>query len=102
MTSLGDVRNTRRLVAMAAAAVRRPSGRVSVVFNRSADRAGAYDLLENERVPAAALAKSVFDATAARARGMKTVYVMVDGSALSLTDANGAKAHDSPVVAHRA
>lgn len=89
--SLGDVRNTRRLVAMAAAAVRRPSGRVSAVFNRSADRAGAYDFLENELVPAAALAKSVFDATAARARGMKTVYVMVDGSALSLTDANGAK-----------
>ncbi len=61
------------------------------MFNRSADRAGAYDFLENELVPAAALAKSVFDATAARARGMKTVYVMVDGSALSLTDANGAK-----------
>lgn len=90
-TALKDVRRTRRLVAMAGAAVRRPSGRVSAVFNRPAERAGAYDFLENADIPAAAVAKSVFDATAARARGMKIVYVMVDGSALSLSDANGAK-----------
>jgi hypothetical protein len=70
-----------------AAAIGLSLGRVQ----SSAERAGAYDFLENADIPAAAVAKSVFDATAARARGMKTVYVMVDGSALSLSDANGAK-----------
>ena len=90
-TALGDVRRTKRLVAMAIGAVRRPSGKVSTVFNLAADREGAYDFLENPHVRADALAASVFSATAARASGMDCVYVAIDGSALSLSDENGAK-----------
>lgn len=90
-TELGDVRRTRRLMLMAAAAARRPSGKVSAVFDRSADREGAYDFLESPHVQPNALAASVFNATVGRAHGADCVYVVVDGSALSLTDENGAK-----------
>jgi len=88
---LGDSRRTKRVVKMTVAAARRPSGRVSEVFNRAADREGAYDFLENPHVDADALAASMFRATAERARAMDCVYVAVDGSALSLSDENGSK-----------
>lgn len=90
-TELGDVRRTRRLMLMAAAAARRPSGKVSAVFDRAREREGAYDFLESPHVRPEALAASVFGATLARARAFDCVYVVVDGSALSLTDENGAK-----------
>jgi hypothetical protein len=90
-TQLGDVRRVRRLVAMAGSAARRPSGKVSAVFNRGADREGAYDFLENDSVRADVVAESMFGATVARARGIDCAYVAIDGSALSLTDLNGAK-----------
>jgi len=44
------VRRPRRLVAMACAAARRRSGKVSVLFDRDDERAGAYDFLENPAV----------------------------------------------------
>ena len=88
---LGDSRRTKRVVKMTVAAASRPSGRVSEVFNRAADREGAYDFLENPRVNADALAASMVKATAERARAMDGVYVDVDGSALSLSDENGSK-----------
>lgn len=90
-TALGDVRRTRRLLTMVAAAARRPSGRVSVVFDRAPEREGAYDFLESEHVKAEALAASVFRATVSRSQGHEYVFVMVDGSSLSLSDENGAK-----------
>lgn len=92
-TALGDVRRTRRLVAMARRAATRPSGKVSAVFDRASDREGAYDFLENHQVSAGALAESVFAASAARAREAANdlVYVAIDGTSLSLSDANGAK-----------
>ena len=88
---LGDSRRTKRVVKMTVAAARRPSGRVSEVFNRAADREGAYDFLENPHVDAAALAAGMFNATAERTRAMGCVYVAIDGSALSLSDENGSK-----------
>jgi hypothetical protein len=92
-TVLGDVRRTRRLVAMARVAAMRPSGKVSAVFDRARDREGAYDFLENPHVKPKALAESVFAATVARARGIgdEYVYVAIDGSTLSLPDYKGAK-----------
>src|SRR5262249_32035022 len=69
-TALGDIRRTRRLVAMARAAARRPSGKVSAVFDRARDREGAYDFLESLHVKPAALADSGFAATIARAEVM--------------------------------
>lgn len=83
---LGDVRRTQRLVAMATAAARRPSGKVAVVFERSADREGAYDFLESRHAKPEAIAASVFSATVERARGAKTLFAAIDGSALTLTD----------------
>lgn len=90
-TELGDVRRTKRLVTTAVGAARRPSGKVATVFDRSADREGAYDFLESPHVDPSAVAASVFDATTRRARGEKVVYVAIDGSSLSLTDAAGTK-----------
>ena len=90
-TDLGDVRRTRRLVTMVTGAARRPSGKVSVVFDRSCEREGAYDFLESPHVDLAAVAGSVFDATRGRARGLETVFVAIDGSSLSLTDVAGSK-----------
>src|SRR5690349_11797265 len=89
--SLGDVRRTRRLVSMAARAVRRPSGRVSAVYDREPERAGAYDFLENPQVTAAAVARPMFEATAQRAKGEEYVFVAVDGSSLALPDTTGSK-----------
>jgi hypothetical protein len=92
-TALGDVRRTKRLVAMARGAAMRPSGKVSAVFDRAKDREGAYDFLESAHVKAASLAASVFAATVERARHASEhwVFVVIDGSSLSLTDETGAK-----------
>ena len=88
---LNDVRRGRRLVAMAAAAARRPSGKVAAEFDRDEERAGAYDFLENAAIKADALASVLYDATASRARAGETVYVIVDGTALTLTDRVGSR-----------
>jgi Transposase DNA-binding len=63
---LGDARRTGRLVSMAAAAARRPGGKVLDVFRSSAERQGAYD-----------------------ARGMKVVHAYAlgsDGTPLGIVD----------------
>jgi hypothetical protein len=88
---LGDVRRTRRLIMMAAAVARAPSGKVSSVFNRTKEREGAYDFLESPQVEAGAIAASIFAATAVRSRGLAYAYVVIDGSSLSLSDAKGTK-----------
>jgi hypothetical protein len=84
-TQLGDIRRTRRLVEMAASAADRPSGKVSVVFDRMRDREGAYDFLERGD-GAAVVADAMFRATAARTRGAKSIYVALDITSLSPTD----------------
>lgn len=76
---------------MGAAAARRPSGKVSAVFDRAADREGAYDFLENPHVEVEALAASVFSATVERGRGAEELFVAIDGSALTLTDKGAQK-----------
>src|ERR1700679_3663418 len=86
---LGDVRRTRRLVAMAAAAAVSASGKVSAVFEKSKEREGAYDFLESPQVRPEVLAESIFAATAERSRGLGFVYVAIDGSSLSLSDMKG-------------
>ena len=87
-TLLGDVRRTRRLVSMAARAARRPSGKISAVFDKTHEREGAYDLLENPSIAADAVAESYFASTVERARceSKTLVYVVVDGSSINLTD----------------
>ena len=87
-TLLGDVRRTRRLVSMAAGAARRPSGKISAVFDKTHEREGAYDFLENPSIAADAVAESYFASTVERARceSKALVYVVVDGSSINLTD----------------
>ena len=88
---MGDIRRTRRLVTMAAAIARAPSGKVSSVFSQTKEREGAYDFLESRHIKLEAIAKSTFAATAARARGLEYAYVVIDGSSLSLSDTKGTK-----------
>lgn len=84
---LGDARRVSRLVAMAAQAARTPAGKVTEVFETSADREGAFKFLENAQVSAARVADAAFEATARACDGTgRFVYVAVDGSSLTLTD----------------
>ena len=86
--SLGDARNTRRLVKIAEAVARHPAGRVTQVFEKDADRQGAYGLLENERIRAADILRGLGETTAQQcvAAGMPRVYVAGDGSSIRVTD----------------
>ena len=83
---LGDPRRTERLVSMAAAVARLPAGKVTQVFASSADREGAFRLLENDAVPSARVAEAVFDATARDCAVEKFVYVAVDATSLTFAD----------------
>ena len=88
---VSDMRLRRRLVAMAAGAVRMPAGRVTEVFAESGPRQGAYDLLENQRVRRQSLTEAVGRAVARRASEHRYVIVSVDGSSLTVTDNTGKK-----------
>ncbi len=92
-TALGDIWRTRRLVSMAAGAARRPSGKISAVFDKTHDREGAYDSLENSSIAADVVAQSYFASTVERAHreSKALVYVVIDGSSINLTDARSEK-----------
>src|SRR5688572_696030 len=83
---VGEPRRVARLVSMAAQAARTPAGRVTEVFQSSAEREGAFRLLESAAVSAERVADAVFEATVERCDGKKLVYVALDGSSLTLTD----------------
>ena len=82
---LGNALRNRRVEQVAAAALRRPGGTVTAVLKGSARREGAYRLLENPRVSAAALSRSSHLATARRC-STPWVWVPVDQTTLSVTD----------------
>ncbi len=84
--ALGDSRRTARVIRMAARAAEQPAGKVSEVFADDAERQGAYDLLEGNRVSAAALITVHGEATAEQASCNSFVFVAVDGSSITLTD----------------
>jgi hypothetical protein len=71
---------------MAERAARRPSGRVTETFIRSAERQGAYGLLESDAVDADEVGTAMFEACARRSAGEPFVYCAVDGTSLNLTD----------------
>jgi hypothetical protein len=83
---LGDERRVARLVSVARQAARHPAGRVTQVCKSSADREGAFRLLENAAVSAEAVAEASFSSTARACAGRPCVYVALDGSSLTLTD----------------
>lgn len=89
--SVGSRARTKRVVAMAALLARRPGGTVTQVFERSADREGAYRLLSSECVSAEALGDAMCDATLRRCDGQPFVFVPVDGTSLKFTNRKGSR-----------
>lgn len=88
---LGDARRTARVVEMARRAARRPGGRVLDVYLSSAERQGAYDLLENPAVKSAAMVDGIGLAVASNSQMHPYVLVSVDGSSLNIVDRNDSK-----------
>lgn len=86
---LGDPRRVERLVAMAEEAARTPAGKVTEVFRSSAEREGAFRLLENPAVRSEEVADAVFAAAAGRGPTGGIVYVPIDRTTLTLTDRGG-------------
>ena len=84
--AVGDTRRAARLVSMAARAASTPAGRVTEVFQSSAEREGAFRLLENPSVASERVADALFEATARLCKPEKLIYVALDGSSLTLTD----------------
>ncbi|MDB4998292.1 MAG: hypothetical protein JWM74_5724 [Myxococcaceae bacterium] len=66
-------------------AAERPGGRLSEVFESKAELQAAYDFVESDIDPRA-LVEGFADATVRAARDLPFVYVVVDGTSLSLTD----------------
>jgi len=83
---LGDGRRTARLVSMAAGVARSPSGTITRVFKRGAEREAAYRFIENEDVDPAEIGRAALRACLRRSRGLPYLLVPLDGSSLSLTD----------------
>lgn len=88
---LGDARRVKRLVAVAAGACARPAGRITKVFRDTAEREGAFRLVENKSVDAGEIALASHRATARRCAKHSTVFVPVDQTSLSLADHAGTK-----------
>lgn len=88
---LPDRRHGKRATLMLMRMAQRPAGRVLDVFETSAERQGAYDLLENSGVRADALAASIAEATLMRIADEGEMFVPVDGSSATLTDKLGTK-----------
>lgn len=82
---LGDPRRARRLVEVGAALARQPAGRVTQVFDASAEREGAYRLVGNPHFTWRAVADAVHVATARRAAPFARVIVPIDGVAFTMT-----------------
>lgn len=83
---LGDVRRTSRLVVMATQAVRRPSGKVSEVYDSAAERQGAYDFIESPHTETKAIGAAMARSTARRCAEHDWVYVPIDGTSVKVWD----------------
>jgi hypothetical protein len=88
---LGNVRRNERLLAMVSRVGERPAGTVTSVFRSAAEREGAFRLLENTSVEERAIGEAQARATLERCRPNTTVFVAVDGTALSFADTHGRK-----------
>lgn len=88
---LGDARRVSRLLRVAAAAAAGPAGTVTAVVHTSAEREGAFRLLESKRVASSEIARATQGAAVQRCNEYAWVYVALDGSSLSLTDRVGGR-----------
>ena len=83
---LGDERRTRRLIGIARGVLMRPGGTIGAVFDNLAELHGAYDFVENDAVPPAAIGAAMGVATATRARAFAMVWIATDGSSVTVAD----------------
>lgn len=83
---LGDARRRNRLVRLAAQAAQRPAGTITTVLDSSAERQGAYGLLENPRLKPENVALASHQACAARCQTQQLAFVALDITSLKLTD----------------
>jgi hypothetical protein len=83
---LGDGRRGERVRRVLRGLAARPSGKVSEVYRNPAERQGAYDFLEHESVSSDAVQSVAAQWTARRCARQEFVYLVLDGSSLSLTD----------------
>lgn len=88
---LGDRRRVDRLVRLAARAASGPAGTVTAVVADSAEREGAFRLLESARVSSQSVAAASHSATIRKCTGRAGVFVAIDGSSLLLTDEIGSR-----------
>lgn len=88
---LGNRARTRRLVSMSEQAANRPAGKVTEIFNTSAEKEGAYKFIEKESVQERAVAKAAHVACARRCAEHAFVFVPVDGSSLAIKDGHQVK-----------
>src|SRR5260221_6543452 len=82
---VGDSRWGKRLVRLAMLAALQPSGQVTRVCTKSADREGPFGFLENKRIKASEVGAACYDACAEQCKG-EDIFVAIDGSSLSFTD----------------
>lgn len=82
----GDVRRTRRLVALAAEVAQQPAGTVTGACRSSASKEGAFRWLESRAVSLEPLAMAVQRSALRRCAALKRVVVPIDATSLTLTD----------------
>ena len=82
---LGDRRREYRAVRMLRRAAERPAGRLSEVFDSPAELQGAYDFVEGNFASECVI-RALEDATLRAADGLDFMYVVLDGTSLTLTD----------------
>ncbi|APR76158.1 Hypothetical protein A7982_11533 [Minicystis rosea] len=87
---LGDARRVRRAASMLRQAADQPAGRLTEVFCTRAELQAAYDFLETEMAPRA-LTTAFAEASLRAVSDASFVYVVVDGTSLSLTDVSKTK-----------
>lgn len=95
--NFGDVRRRARAELMLRRAIANPAGRLTQVFRNNAELQGAYGFVQGVVSPAAILG-TIASATCVRLSGCvepQRVFVIVDGTSLSLTDRTGKKGFGS-------
>jgi hypothetical protein len=90
----------RRLVDLAAAAVRKPDGRLTAVLEDSAAREGGFRFVENRAVPFEEVGRTSYDAAARRCVGHDVILVPVDQTSLTVPTDDRARGF-GPVGARR-
>jgi hypothetical protein len=86
-----DLRNIKRLIAMAAAALKLNGGTIAEVFNNKRERDAAYDFVENKRLSAEAIHHAAAVATAREMAREPFAWFPVDGSSLTYPDSHKTK-----------